>query len=963
MVGAFGEVQVMDWGLAKVLVEGGVAGEERPGREREDVTTIRTARSSGSTGGGTATEAGSLLGTPAYMPPEQANGDVALLDRRADVFGLGAILCEILTGKPPYVGRSAEEVRRKAANGDLAGARNRLDACGADAELISLTVACLSAEVMDRPKDAQAVADALTAYLDGVQARLHQAELAEAAARARAAEESKRRRLTVALAATVLAALALGGGGWLWVQTEREDRRARLAHDVHEAVTQATALREQARAANVGAAALFARAREQALRALALAQSGPADAALAAQVRQLQTELDEEEKDRKLLAALDAARLTQADIVAGENRFAPERAVPLFREALAAYGLPAGEGEPAAAAERIRERPAAVREALIAALDEWTGLAAYPALGINEPHLDWLKAVVEKAETEDGWTRQLRAAWAEKDAAKRRQALERLAESADVKKLPAPALTRLTKRLGGARAWASAVKLLWRAWKQYPADFWVNHDLGLALQEVRPPDLAGAVRFLSVAMALRPDSAVVRSNLASALANNGQLNEAITYNRQALELDPTFAPAHYNLGNVLRDTGRLDEAIACFQKAIEFAPRDVRSHYNLGNALMNRGRLDEAIACHRKAVELDPKSARVHSGLGAALGNKGRLDEAITCFRKAVELDPKYAAARANLGNALYLKGQLDEALACFQKAVELDPERASDHYHLGKTLLAKGRRDEALACFRKAVELDPKDAEVNANLGFALDAMGHGDEAIKAWRRSVRLQPKQPNIWYWIARAERSRGRRDEAAQAFGKVRELYPPGSPRAWEAEQFLKGNDVHRRFAGVLAGSDRPADAAEGIWFAQECQTKKLYRAAARLYAGAFAADPKLADDLRAGYRYDAACFAALAAAGQGEDAAKLDATERGRLRRQALDCLRADLTLRIRQLQGGTATDRAAVRQALRHWQQDNDLAGIRDQVALAKLPAEERATFAKLWADVAALLKQTEGKP
>jgi serine/threonine-protein kinase len=131
MVGAFGEVQVMDWGVAKVLTEGGVADEERASRERqrpEDVTTIRTARSSGTSGSlGSDTEAGSLLGTPAYMPPEQANGDMALVDRRSDVFGLGAILCEILTGQPPYVGRSSDEVRRMAANGNLADAMKRLE--------------------------------------------------------------------------------------------------------------------------------------------------------------------------------------------------------------------------------------------------------------------------------------------------------------------------------------------------------------------------------------------------------------------------------------------------------------------------------------------------------------------------------------------------------------------------------------------------------------------------------------------------------------------------------------------------------------------------------------------------------------------------------------------------------------------------------------------------------------------
>jgi serine/threonine-protein kinase len=76
MVGAFGEVQVMDWGLAKVLAEGGVADEERASRaqQREDVTTIRTARSTGSAGGlGTDTEAGSLLGmTRLPRPPPPA---------------------------------------------------------------------------------------------------------------------------------------------------------------------------------------------------------------------------------------------------------------------------------------------------------------------------------------------------------------------------------------------------------------------------------------------------------------------------------------------------------------------------------------------------------------------------------------------------------------------------------------------------------------------------------------------------------------------------------------------------------------------------------------------------------------------------------------------------------------------------------------------------------------------------
>src|SRR5262249_40510157 len=159
------------------------------------------------------------------------------------------------------------------------------------------------------------------------------------------------------------------------------------------ALNQATALREKAKAATTGGAALFAQACEQVSRALALIDNGPADAALAAQVKRLQAELDEEDKDRQLIAALDEARLKQAETLS-DNRFASERAVPLFREAFRAYGMPPGEGEPTAIAERIRRRPAALQEAIVAALDEWDDLADNRNLRITEPHREWLWAVM-----------------------------------------------------------------------------------------------------------------------------------------------------------------------------------------------------------------------------------------------------------------------------------------------------------------------------------------------------------------------------------------------------------------------------------------------------------------------------------------------------------------------------------------------------------------------------------------
>ena len=201
----------------------------------------------------------------------------------------------------------------------------------------------------------------------------------------------------------MLLAAALGGGGSMWVKSERDARQMAIAREVNEAVNKATILHERAKAAGPGGAALLAGAREQAQCAVALVENASIDAVLAAQVRQLQSELDKEERDRALVAALDAARLAQAASAANKKRFALEHAVPLFREAFRAYGLPAGEGDPTAAAARIRERPAPVREALLAALDEWDDLADTPETQINEPHREWLRAVLDAAYPEDGW--------------------------------------------------------------------------------------------------------------------------------------------------------------------------------------------------------------------------------------------------------------------------------------------------------------------------------------------------------------------------------------------------------------------------------------------------------------------------------------------------------------------------------------------------------------------------------
>ena len=201
MVGRFGEVQVMDWGLAKVLTGTGVP----PVEEEEDGIRDETQNESGDQ-----TDPGSVLGTWAYMPPEQARGLVTEMDRRSDVFGLGAVLVEILTSQPPYVGPNAGSVRLQAIEARLDGASARLRGCGADAVLIRLAERCLAPSKADRPADGGEVASAMAAYRLGVQDRLQQERLARERHEVQVAEGRRRNRVLAAATLCVLLTLSLG---------------------------------------------------------------------------------------------------------------------------------------------------------------------------------------------------------------------------------------------------------------------------------------------------------------------------------------------------------------------------------------------------------------------------------------------------------------------------------------------------------------------------------------------------------------------------------------------------------------------------------------------------------------------------------------------------------------------------------------------------------------------------------
>ena len=425
MVGAFGEVQVMDWGLAKVLTQGGVVDEKRAeDRARSEMSIIQTIRSLGSdtpagfgSGSGSArTAMGSVMGTPAYMAPEQALGEIDRLDERVDVFGLGSMLCEILTGKPAYAGENRVDVFRKASRAKLQECHERLAESSADEDLIQLALDCLEPEPDDRIRDAGKLAKRVSEHLESVETRLRNAELARVEANTQAAEERKRRRVLVALGASTILTMVVLVGGWLWGQqkdaalqqaaTEAERRaliqRSQREQQISRELSTARALGFTA-SEDLPDLQSLSRAVEAADRAKLLTNDGEVNESLKTETLELLTVLRTLKRDADLVAALDRARGIEMDYTvrradesdvsvydgqASNQVKLPNPSAP-YKEAFSNWGLEPTPDLVPEAIKKISAIPATLQPTVLDGLDRWRRLIHEPLTLDQWQQADW----------------------------------------------------------------------------------------------------------------------------------------------------------------------------------------------------------------------------------------------------------------------------------------------------------------------------------------------------------------------------------------------------------------------------------------------------------------------------------------------------------------------------------------------------------------------------------------------
>lgn len=219
MLGDFGEVFVVDWGLAKKIEECSTS-EPLPNPEGHETHDVNQQQ-----------KTSHLIGTPAYMAPEQAHGFSQMVDTRIDVFGLGGILCEILTGQPPYVGKDTNEIQHLAKKGDQTALNQRLDQADIDPELRAIVQKCLHPNPDQRYKDASEVLQKIDRYLDSLEQRARRAELAQVEAATLARAANKRRKLVYGIIVSLGVVFLLASIGayreYHW-EIERECRQTAL---------------------------------------------------------------------------------------------------------------------------------------------------------------------------------------------------------------------------------------------------------------------------------------------------------------------------------------------------------------------------------------------------------------------------------------------------------------------------------------------------------------------------------------------------------------------------------------------------------------------------------------------------------------------------------------------------------------------------------------------------------------
>jgi serine/threonine-protein kinase len=626
-----------------------------------------------------------MIGTPLYMSPEQAGFSSLDVDTRSDVYSLGVLLYELLTGTTPFDRETLkqagyDEMRRIIREDEPPRPSTRLntlaaavlstvaDKRGAEprelssqlrGELDWIVMKALEKDRDRRYESASALAADVQRYLADEPV---QACPPSTAYRLRKLIRRHKVGLGVVLGVLVLGAVLAGSVGW--VVGDRAARRAEAEHQLEEALAIAERRLPEG---NPHDHELVSAARK----AEALLASGVIGETLRERVQRVLADL-------AMLDNLEQIRLEAAGVKDGN--FDISRVIPAYARAFREYGVDVEALSVAEAGARLQQRPIGIN--LATALDDWAlvrwAREQWPGSGANGPPLQgpgWQQLLqVAQTADPDPWRASLRQALG--TGPEGRTTLAQLAASAPVEKQNPVTLGFLGRILQFGGAAPLAADVLGRAQRRFPGDFWINHMLGELLGATQLGQWEDAIGFYRAALAVRTDSPGVQLNLANALAQAGRWGDAIGSFRESIRLKPDYAKAYLGLGSAFFRKGRWAEGLAASQQALRLAPNDPMLHNDIAwfwatcPVIEHRDPV-RAVASGQKAVELAPRIGAYWNTLGVAHYRNGDWKAAVEALMKSMQLRPGGDAIdHCFLAMAHWQLGEKDKARTWYDRAV-----------------------------------------------------------------------------------------------------------------------------------------------------------------------------------------------------------------------------------------------------------------------------------------------------